>query len=63
MSFAAITYAMNYCTGFFMPGKSFPIKLILAAVGALANGIGASFLWTSVGAYIHKVCHLYNRVE
>ena len=34
----------------------------MAALGAIVNGIGASFLWTSVGSYIHKVCHLYNKV-
>jgi hypothetical protein len=35
----------------------------LAALGAIVNGIGASFLWTSVGSYIHKVCHLHNKIS
>ena len=35
----------------------------MAGLGAVVNGIGASFLWTSVGAYIHKVCHMYDKVH
>lgn len=63
ITFASFSYALNYSTGFFMFGRPIYVKYILAALGAIANGIGASFLWTSVGSYIHKVCHLYNKVD
>jgi hypothetical protein len=61
MTFATITYAMNYSTGFFMKGRPMEVKYALAAFGAIMNGIGASFLWTSAGSYIHKVCHIYGK--
>lgn len=46
-----------------MSGHSTSIKYILATGGAIVNGIGASFIWTSVGSYIHKVCHLHNKIQ
>jgi hypothetical protein len=63
MTFAALSYAANYSTGYFMAGTPLAVKYILAAIGAIINGIGASFLWTSVGSYIHKVCHKYDRIN
>lgn len=38
------------------------MKYILAALGATINGISSSFLWTSVGSYIHKVCEINGQV-
>jgi hypothetical protein len=37
------------------------MKYTIAAFGAIINGIGGSFLWTSIGSYIHKVCHIYDK--
>jgi len=61
--FSTLTYSLNYSTGFFMSNKPTEVKYILAAFGAAINGVGASFLWTSVGSYIHKVCHRYGKVD
>jgi hypothetical protein len=63
ITLATLTYAIQYSTGFFMAGKSTAVKYILASFGSVINGIGASFLWTSVGSYIHKVCHLHNKMS
>lgn len=63
ITFATLTYAFNYSTGFFMAGKPTYVKYLFAAVGAIVNGIGGSFLWTSIGSYIHKVCHFYNKIS
>jgi hypothetical protein len=54
---------INYLTGFFVSGTSVEVKYIAAGLGAAINGVGASFIWTSVGTYIHKICHLYDKVH
>jgi MFS family permease len=46
-----------------MSGEPIEVKFILAALGASVNGIGASFLWTSVGSYIHKICHTHHKIN
>lgn len=61
--FASLTYVFNYLTGFFMEGQTPFVKYAFATAGSVANGIGASFLWTSIGSYIHKVCHIHNKME
>jgi hypothetical protein len=45
-----------------MAGTPTQVKYAIAAFGAIINGIGASFLWTSIGSYIHKVCHYHNKI-
>lgn len=57
-----MAYVFNYLTGFFMAGTPTQVKYAIAAFGAIINGIGASFLWTSIGSYIHKVCHYHNKI-
>lgn len=63
ITLSTLTYVFHYLTGFFVSGTSTPVKLALAALGATVNGIGASFLWTSVGTYIHKVCHAHDKIK
>ena len=61
MAVASLFYAVNFATGFFMFGENETIKYIFSAVGASIAGISASFLWVSVGRYVHKACHLYGK--
>lgn len=61
ITFATFPYAINYSTGFFMQGTPNYVKYILAGLGSTINGIASSFLWTNVGAYIHKVCLVYGK--
>ena len=61
MAFASLFYGMNFATGFFMFGDNETIKYIFSSVGASVAGISASFLWVSIGRYIHKACHLYGK--
>lgn len=62
ITLSTLTYVFHYLTGFFVEGTSIYVKFTMAALGATVNGIGASFLWTSVGSYIHKICHAHNKV-
>ena len=61
--FATLTYAANYLTGFFISGTSKEVKYIMSGLGAALNGIGSSFICTLDGTYIHKVCHLYDKIH
>jgi hypothetical protein len=63
MTLAALTYVLQYSTGLLMEGTSNEVKFISAAVGSTINGIGASFLWTNMGTYLHQVCHYYGKVK
>lgn len=63
MAIPALGYAFHYVLGFFLSDASTFLKYLITGVGAGINGIGSSFLWTSVGTYIHKVCHIYDVVE
>ena len=61
MAVVSLVYALQYATGFFMFGDNETIKYIFIVVGASLSGIATSFLWVSLGRYIHKACHLYRR--
>lgn len=63
ITLSTLTYVFQYLTGFFISGTSIEVKFIMAGLGAVVNGIGASFLWTSIGSYIHKVCHFYEKTQ
>lgn len=58
---STLTYVFYFVTAFFISGTPQYVKFIVVALGSIANGIGATFLWTSVGAYIHKICHKYGK--
>lgn len=53
ITFSTLTYVINYLTGFFMVGTPDFVKYLLGACGAILNGVGASFMWTCAGSYIH----------
>ena len=61
MAVVSLAYAFQYTTGFFMFGDNETVKYIFIVVGASLSGIGTSFLWVSLGRYIHKACHLYEK--
>ena len=61
MAVASLCYGINFVTGFFMFGDYEALKYIFSGTGACLAGTSASFLWVSVGKYIHKACHLYGK--
>ena len=61
MAVASLCYGLNYLMGFFMFGDNEGLKYVLAAIGAAVAGLSASFLWVSIGRYIHKACHFDQR--
>lgn len=50
-------------TGFLISGTPMYVKYLVVGLGAFVNGVGGSLLWISLGRYIHKVCHLYDKIN
>ena len=63
IALSSIAYTFNFATNIFMIGQSEAVKYSLSAIGAVVNGISASFLWVSLGRYIHNACHHFNDIE
>ena len=61
ISLSALGYCFFYSSGFLIDGTATWVKYTITALSALINGVAGSFLWVSVGSYIHKVAHLYNQ--
>ena len=63
ITLATLTYAFNYCTGYFVINAPLHVKFVLSGIGAFVNGIGAAYLYISLGKYIHNVCELFDEIK
>ena len=61
MAFASLFYGFHYATGFFLFGDNKALSYIFNIAGSSIAGFSASFLWVSLGRYVHKACHLYEK--
>lgn len=60
MTVASLGYFVFYISGFLIEGKVKWFQYLVSAIAATINGFAASFLWASIGSYIHKVAVLHN---
>ena len=61
MMVSALCYSLKYGLGFFMFSDNVASRYAFTGLGGAVCGIAASFLWVSVGKYIHNACHLYKK--
>ena len=61
MLISALCYSLKYGLGFFMFSDNVVSRYAFTGLGGAICGIAASFLWVSVGKYIHNACHLYQK--
>ena len=63
MTFASLGYCCCYLSGFQIQEIPTTITYAITVILAILGGFSSSFLWATVGTYIHKVAHLFDRRE